>query len=79
MTTVAEVCKTHNLNPKIIRAKLRRAIENNKLAIERDKGGTWVASPAVMKFLGLDAKPAAKSTKSKSTKSKKTATAEATA
>lgn len=79
MTTVAELCKTHNLNPKIVRAKLRRAIENDKLAIEHDKGGTWVASPAVIKFLGIDAKPAAKSTKSKSTKTRKTATVEAAA
>lgn len=75
MTTVAEICKTHNLNPKIVRAKLRRAIASGNLKVDHEKGGTWVASPAVLEFLGLKEKPAPKA--KKATKGKAAAQAAA--
>lgn len=78
MTTVAEICKQHDLNPKIVRAKLRRAIASGNLKIDHEKGGTWAASSAVLEFLGLKEKPA-KAKKTTKTAKKAKAEAQATA
>lgn len=64
MTTVSELCTAHNLNAKVVRAKLRRAVSSGDLKLERDSGEQWVVSAAILKLLNISEKPA-KTTKSK--------------
>lgn len=73
MSTVAELCKSKGLNPKVVRAKLRRAIKAGALKVAHDHRSTWNATPQILTFLGISDKPARKPAKAKTAKAKKTA------
>lgn len=60
MTTVSELCTAHNLNAKVVRAKLRRAVSSGDLKLERDSGEQWVVSAAILKLLNISDKPSKK-------------------
>lgn len=61
-TTVVELCKAKGLNPKVVRAKLRRAVKQGKL--EHTHKSNWTLSPRVLTVLGLGPKKAKASKKS---------------
>lgn len=72
---IVELCAAHNLNPKVVRAKLRRAVKDGKLAIEHEHRGPWHATAAVIKFLGLKEKPAKAPKKPRAKKEQESAAA----
>lgn len=70
---VVELCAKQGLNPKVVRAKLRRALKAGTLKMKHEERATWEATPAVVSFLKSEpTRAAAKPAKGKAaTKSKR--------
>lgn len=49
ISTVVQLCKKRGLNPKVVRAKLRRAVANGLL--EHEHREPWKVTPPLLKVL----------------------------
>lgn len=47
--SVAAYARAHGLNPKTVRAKLRRAVANGTLKVDHTHGGSWSMTVAPVK------------------------------